>query len=86
MTNKFIYNDNLDDIALNQLSQFEEAEQKSLDAPTYRREQLDSRDLEILIDCLEAGAEAYESDSEDDEDTKDAVARITRMITMFEED
>lgn len=86
MTNKFIYNDNLDDIALNQLAQLEEAEQKSLDAPTYRREQLDSRDLEILIDCLEAGAEAYESDSEDDEDAKDAVARITRMITMFEED
>lgn len=86
MTNKFIYNDNLDDIALNQLAQFEEAEQKSLDAPTYRREQLDSRDLEILIDCLEAGAEAYEADKEDDETAEDAVARIARMITMFEED
>lgn len=79
MTNKFIYNDNLDDIALNQLAQFEEAEQKSLDAPAYRREQLDSRDLEILIDCLEAGAEAYEDD-------EDASARITRMLSMFEED
>ena len=83
MTNKFIYNDKLDDIALNQLAQLEEAEQTSLDAPVYRREQLDSRDLEILIDCLEAGAEAYKADSEDAED---AVARITRMITMFEED
>ena len=80
MTNKFIYNDKLDDIALNQLAQLEEAEQTSLDAPVYRREQLDSRDLEILIDCLEAGAKAYKVDSED------AVARITRMITMFEED
>lgn len=79
MTNKFIYNDKLDDIALNQLAQLEEAEQTSLDAPTYRREQLDSRDLEILIDCLEAGAEAYEDD-------EDAVARIARMITAFKED
>lgn len=79
MTNKFIYNDNLDDIALNQLAQFEEAEQTSLDAPTYRRSQLDSRDLEILIDCLEAGAEAYEDD-------EDASARIARMLSMFEED
>ena len=30
MTNKFIYNDNLDDIALNQLVQFEETEKTSL--------------------------------------------------------
>lgn len=79
MKNKFIYSDELDDIALNQLAQFEEAEQTSLDAPTYRREQLDSRDLEILIDCLEAGAEAYEDD-------EDASARIARMLSMFEED
>lgn len=79
MTNKFIYNDKLDDIALNQLAQLEEAEQTSLDAPVYRREQLDSRDLEILIDCLEAGAEAYEDD-------EDASARIARMLSMFEED
>lgn len=39
---------------------------------------LDSRDLEILIDCLEAGAEAYE----DDED-EDASSRIARMIAAF---
>lgn len=37
---------------------------------------LDSRDLEILIDCLEAGAEAYEDD-------EDASSRIARMIAAF---
>ena len=79
MTNKFVYNDNLDDIALNQLAQFEETEKTSLDAPTYRRLPLDSRDLEILIDCLEAGAEAYEEDA-------DASERIARIIAMFKED
>lgn len=79
MTNKFIYNDRLDDIALNQLAQFEETEKTSLDAPTYRRLPLDSRDLEILIDCLEAGAEAYEDDA-------DASGRIAKIIAMFEED
>lgn len=41
---------------------------------------LDSRDLEILIDCLEAGAEAYEDDEDADED---ASSRIARMITAF---
>lgn len=79
MTNKFIYNSNLDDIALDQLAQFEETEKTSLDAPTYRRLPLDSRDLEILIDCLEAGAEAYEDDA-------DASERIAKIIAMFEED
>lgn len=79
MTNKFIYNSNLDDIALEQLAQLEEAEKTSLDAPTYRRSPLDSRDLEILIDCLEAGAEAYEDDA-------DASERIARIIAMFKED
>lgn len=79
MTNKFIYNDNLDDIALNQLAQFEETEKTSLDEPTYKRLPLDSRDLEILIDCLEAGAEAYEDDA-------DASERIAKIIAMFEED
>lgn len=83
MTNKFIYNSNLDDIALNQLAQFEETEKTSLEAPTYRRTPLDSRDLEILIDCLEAGAEAYEDDEDADED---ASARIARILTMLEED
>ena len=34
MTNKFIYNENLDDIAMNQLVQFEETEKTSLEAPT----------------------------------------------------
>lgn len=79
MSNKFIYNNNLDDIALNQLSQFEETEKTSLDAPTYRRLPLDSRDLEILIDCLEAGAEAYEDDA-------DASERIEKVIAMLKED
>ena len=79
MTNKFIYNDNLDDIALNQLVQFEETEKTSLEAPTYKRLPLDSRDLEILIDCLEAGAEAYKDDA-------DATVRIARVIAMFKED
>lgn len=83
MTNKFIYNNNLDDIALNQLAQFEETEKTSLEAPSYKRTSLDSRDLEILIDCLEAGAEAYEDDEDADED---ASARIARMITAFKED
>ena len=81
MTNKFIYNDDLDGIALNQLAQFEETEKISLEAPTYKRTSLDSRDLEILIDCLEAGIEAYE-----DEDDEDASVRIARMITAFKED
>lgn len=79
MTNKFIYNNNLDDIALNQLAQFEETEKTSLEAPTYRRLPLDSRDLEILIDCLEAGAEAYEDDA-------DASERIEKVIAMLKED
>ena len=78
MTNKFIYNDNMDEIALEQLAQLEEAEKKSFEAPTYSRLQLDSRDLEILIDCLEAGAEAYEEDA-------DAVIRIARIIEMLKE-
>ena len=79
MSNKFIYNNNLDDIALNQLAQFEETEKTSLDEPTYRRLPLDSRDLEILIDCLEAGAEAYEDDV-------DASERIEKVIAMLKED
>lgn len=79
MSNKFIYNSNLDDIALDQLSQFEETEKTSLDEPTYRRLPLDSRDLEILIDCLEAGAEAYEDDA-------DASERIEKVIAMLKED
>lgn len=78
MTNKFIYNDNLDEIALEQLAQLEEVEKKSLEAPTYSRLQLDSRDLEILIDCLEAGAKVYE-------DNTDAVVRITKIINMLKE-
>lgn len=79
MANKFIYNNNLDDIALDQLGQFEEAEKTSLDVPVYRRTPLDLRDLEILIDCLEAGAEAYEDDADESE-------RIARMIVAFKED
>lgn len=79
MSNKFIYNSNLDDITLDQLSQFEETEKTSLDEPTYRRLPLDSRDLEILIDCLEAGAEAYEDDA-------DASERIEKVIAMLKED
>jgi hypothetical protein len=79
MANKFIYNNSLDDIALDQLAQFEEAEKTSLEAPTYRRLPLDSRDLEILIDCLEAGAEAYEDD-------ENASVRIARIIRMLKED
>lgn len=42
------------------------------------RHELDSRTLEIVIDCLEAGLEAYEGD----EDT-DAVARISAVLQFL---
>ena len=42
------------------------------------KQELDSRTLEIVIDCLEAGLEAYE----DDEDT-DAVARIIAVLRFL---
>ena len=45
---------------------------------TDSRHELDSRTLEIVIDCLEAGLEAYE----DDEDT-DAVARINAVLQFL---
>ena len=80
---KYIYNDALDSIALDQLAQLEESEGISLDEPTYVRTELDERDLEIVIDCLEAGMESYESDSEDDEEAKDAVKRLMDIINLL---
>lgn len=47
------------------------------DAMDAKRE-LDPRTLEIIVDCLEAGLEAYE----DDEDT-DAVARINAFLSFL---
>lgn len=87
---KFVYNDNLDSIAVDQCGEYEEANGVSLDEPKYKRAELDSRDLEILIDCLEAGTEAYEPDSDlegdpDYEDSVDAINRIAKMIEIFSE-
>ena len=79
---KFVYNDELDDIAVHQCGEYEELNGVSLDEPEYKRSELDSRDLEILIDCLEAGAEAYEHDYEDG---IDAMNRIAKMIEIFSE-
>lgn len=42
------------------------------------KHELDPRTLEIIVDCLEAGLEAYE----DDEDT-DAVARIDAVLQFL---
>jgi len=47
-----------------------------LDEPEYKRSELDSRDLEILIDCLEAGKEVYVGDARN---------RIAKMIEIFSE-
>ncbi len=77
---KFVYNDNLDSIAVDQCGEYEEANQVSLDEPEYKRSELDSRDLEILIDCLEAGAEGYKN-----EGNVDAINRIAKMIGVFAE-
>lgn len=76
----FIYNDALDSIALDQLSQLEGDTHQSFDEPTYIRRELDERDREILIDCLEAGYEAYDNDGD-----KDGAERLIRMIAMFQE-
>ena len=73
MEKKYIYNDAMDSLALNQIADLEYAEGKSFDAPEYSRHELDSRTLEIVIDCLEAGLEAYEDD-------EDAVARINAVL------
>ena len=75
---KFVYNDNLDSIAVDQCGEYEEANGVSLDEPEYKRFELDSRDLEILIDCLEAGADGYEEDEDED-----ALKRIAAMIEVF---
>jgi len=87
---KFVYNDELDSVAVNQCGEYEEANGVSLDEPKYKRFELDSRDLEILIDCLEAGTEAYEPDSDivgdpDYEGGIDAMNRIAKMIEIFSE-
>lgn len=76
MTNKYIYNNNLDDVALQQVAQLEEMEGKSYDEPEYGRLELDQRTLEILIDCLEAGEEAYEEDF-------DALNRIDKILRFL---
>ena len=73
MTNKYIYNNNLDDIAIQQVAQLEEMEGKSYEDPEYARLEMDQRTLEVVIDCLEAGMEAYEEDF-------DAVSRITHVV------
>ena len=77
MKNVFIYNDNMDDVALHQVAELEQTEGKSFDRPTYSREELDQRDLEILIDCLEAGLDAYEEEFP-------SVQRIERMLKVFQ--
>jgi hypothetical protein len=76
MKNVFIYNDNMDDVALHQVAELEQAEGKSFDRPTYSREKLDQRDLEILIDCLEAGFDVY--------DEEFPAMRIKRMVKIFQ--
>jgi hypothetical protein len=77
---KYVYNDELDSIAVNQCGEYEELNGVSLDEPEYKRSELDSRDLEILIDCLEAGSEGYEN-----EGNADALNRIAKMIEVFAE-
>lgn len=80
MEKKFIYNDAMDSLALEQLAELEAAMGKSLDAPEYSRLELDDRTLEIMIDCLEAGLDAYE----DDEDAgEDATARIEAVLQFL---
>ena len=81
MTNKFIYNDALDDIAIEQMAQLEEAEGKSYGSPTYNRIKLDQRTLEVVIDSLEAGMEAYGTDGD-----LDAINRIASVINFLRAD
>ena len=78
MTNKYIYNNNLDDIAIHQIAELEQAEGRSYEDPEYARLELDQRTLEIIIDCLEAGMEAYE-DNDDNEEVP-PVYRIQHVI------
>lgn len=73
---KFVYNDDLDSIAVDLCGEYEGANGVSLDEPEYKRSELDSRDLEILIDCLEAGKEVYVGDARN---------RIAKMIEIFSE-
>lgn len=77
MRNVYIYNDAMDDVVLNQLAQLEEWGEH-YEEPEYRRSKVDERDLEILVDCLGAGRDAYE-DNED----MDAVNRINRLLTIL---
>lgn len=76
MENKYIYSDAMDTLALGQIADLEATEGTSFDAPKYSRQELDSRTLEIVIDCLEAGMKAYEDD-------EDAVARIEAVLQIL---
>lgn len=76
---KYIYNDALDEMAIGQLAQYEETTNTSLDEPTYKRVKMDERTLEVVIDCLEAGLDAYEDDDE-------AVENLTRIIDFLKEE
>lgn len=53
MKDVYIYNDALNDIALDQLAQLEELEKKSFDEPKYKRVKLDDWDLNTLVYIIE---------------------------------
>lgn len=62
MKDVYIYNGALDDIALDQLAQLEEAEGKSFDEPDYKRVELNGWDLNTLVYIIEIDISHMESD------------------------
>lgn len=62
MKDVFVYNDALNDIALDQLAQLEEAEGKSFDEPTYKRVKLNDWDLNTLVYIIEMDISHMESE------------------------
>lgn len=69
MKDVFIYNNALNDIALNQLAQLEEAEGKSFDEPTYKRVKLDEWDLNTLVYILEMDISHLDKDIKEQPNT-----------------
>ena len=61
MKDVFIYNDAMDDIALQQLAQLEECGEH-YDEPTYKRVKLNDWDLNTLVYVLEMDISHMESD------------------------
>lgn len=86
MKDVYIYNDALDDIALNQLAQLEEAERKSFDEPTYKRVKLNAWDLNTLVYILEmdiSHEEKWSREHPNEEPVKRVIARERELLNKI---